>query len=465
MPGRHTYVFVGPTLPADEVRRLVPGAAVLPPIAAGDLWSVPVRAGDVVVVLDGYFREQRAVRHKELVALLDAGVTVVGAASMGALRAAELADVGMRGSGQVFAWYRDGVIEGDDEVAVVHGDAVHEYPVHTRALVDVRAGLDRARGRGLVEDTVAAAVIAALVPMPFVERDDETLRRRVAAGVGPPGKAALDLALGTCSVDIKRADAVALLRAVAAEDLPSPPPPHPDPFVRDADPRRSAVYLSWRTAEAPAATASPLSESDVLACARILARDYPAFHERVALRAAAADTRALGLPPPAGAGRAAALRQLLSARGLLPHPDADPSELTGDWLGEVERSRLTEEGALVAYLRRTHTASWQAGDAVHALRREGAYDRWLAVAERVSAFNDRIAEQRPSFDHDRIPVDAMRSACAQRWGLDAPTAGHEWLLALADRGYDGEARWLRDARVVHPYLALRASRHSDTDRV
>ena len=46
-----------------------------------------------------------------------AGTQVFGAASMGALRAAELAPFGMIGVGAIFAAYRDGRLTGDDEVA------------------------------------------------------------------------------------------------------------------------------------------------------------------------------------------------------------------------------------------------------------------------------------------------------------------------------------------------------------
>ena len=42
---------------------------------------------------------------------------------MGALRAAELHAFGMRGVGRIFEAFRDGELEDDDEVAVVHGPA------------------------------------------------------------------------------------------------------------------------------------------------------------------------------------------------------------------------------------------------------------------------------------------------------------------------------------------------------
>ena len=48
------------------------------------------------------------------------GIHVFGSASMGALRA-ELCPFGMVGVGRIFEAYRDGELEDDDEVAVIHG--------------------------------------------------------------------------------------------------------------------------------------------------------------------------------------------------------------------------------------------------------------------------------------------------------------------------------------------------------
>jgi hypothetical protein len=88
---------------------------------------------------------------------LAAGIPVYGAASMGALRAAELAQFGMVGVGRIFEAYRDGVLEpfdepfeDDDEVAVLHGPPELGHRAMSEALVNPlhtcagdRAGGDR----------------------------------------------------------------------------------------------------------------------------------------------------------------------------------------------------------------------------------------------------------------------------------------------------------------------------------
>ena len=81
-----TIVFFGPSIAESEVRRL---AAVThaPPIKRGDLAAVEDH--DVYVILDGEFGQNMSVSPKEILSLLERGKTVIGASSMGALRASE----------------------------------------------------------------------------------------------------------------------------------------------------------------------------------------------------------------------------------------------------------------------------------------------------------------------------------------------------------------------------------------
>src|SRR4051794_30849116 len=136
-----TYVYIGPSLPADEVRVLLPGARILPPVRHGDLLALDARRGDRVLIIDGFFLHVAPVRHREILHLLDRGVMVAGASSMGALRAAELWRFGMRGVGEVFRLYRDGVVTGDDEVAIVHGPAEEGHRALSEPLVNIRVAL------------------------------------------------------------------------------------------------------------------------------------------------------------------------------------------------------------------------------------------------------------------------------------------------------------------------------------
>ncbi|MGW0795948.1 TfuA-like protein [Streptomyces sp. NPDC002692] len=112
------HVFSGPTLPPHDPVLASPHVRVRPPVRHGDLFDPAIADTDTVVLVDGLYHQAPAVRHKEILALLGRGVRVIGAASIGALRAAELHPFGMEGVGTVFGLYRSGVLTGDDEVAV-----------------------------------------------------------------------------------------------------------------------------------------------------------------------------------------------------------------------------------------------------------------------------------------------------------------------------------------------------------
>ena len=62
----------------------------------------------MIGVIDGYFEVVPTVWHKEILWAMSQGIHVYGAASIGALRAAELAEFGMNGVGQIYQQYRSG---------------------------------------------------------------------------------------------------------------------------------------------------------------------------------------------------------------------------------------------------------------------------------------------------------------------------------------------------------------------
>ena len=143
------FVFLGPSLPVDEARRIL-DAIYLPPVSMGDVYRLMARAPRVIAIIDGLFEQTPAVWHKEILYALSRGVRVLGASSMGALRAAELAAFGMEGVGEVFEAFHRGELEDDDEVAVAHAPAADGYRSLSDAMVNLRAGLREARDTGRI---------------------------------------------------------------------------------------------------------------------------------------------------------------------------------------------------------------------------------------------------------------------------------------------------------------------------
>jgi hypothetical protein len=184
--------FRGPSLPRGE-REPYPGILWQPPCAAGDLLRLDTAPGDTICIIDGWFDHRPAVRHKEILELLSRGVRILGASSMGALRAAEMEAFGMIGVGAIFRAYASGWLTGDDEVALAHGPIEWDWRPLSVPLVDVRATLHHAlRTRALAREEIEALMRAA-VGLHYVDRtwpdvmDSAALnlpaRRRVAAWV------------------------------------------------------------------------------------------------------------------------------------------------------------------------------------------------------------------------------------------------------------------------------------------
>src|SRR5713226_6011264 len=142
-------IFTGPTLSAVDAR-MVLAADYRPPAAEGDVYRAARGRPQVIGIIDGYFERVPSVRHKEILWAMSRGIHVFGSASIGALRAAELAAFGMEGVGTIFEFYRDGMLEDDDEVAIAHGPAEVGFVAGSEAMVNIRQTLQKAERDGVI---------------------------------------------------------------------------------------------------------------------------------------------------------------------------------------------------------------------------------------------------------------------------------------------------------------------------
>jgi hypothetical protein len=216
-------VFLGPSLELDEARRILPDAVYLPPVAQGDLiTALADHAPEVVGIVDGVFYQALPVWHKEIVYALEVGVRVLGAASMGALRAAECDAFGMVGVGEVYRRYASAMLAADDEVALAHADADHGWQKLSEPLVNVRATLEAEIKAGRVDASAAEAFVAAARPIWFPKRTVAYLAEAArAAGVAAADVDRIVEALLERYVDVKRADALELLETIASGSVPA----------------------------------------------------------------------------------------------------------------------------------------------------------------------------------------------------------------------------------------------------
>jgi hypothetical protein len=251
----NTIIFGGPTLCATEIRAILPDAVVLPPVSQGDVYRAGLRRPDAIGIIDGYFERVPSVWHKEILWAMSEGIHVFGAASMGALRAAELEAFGMIGVGVIFEQYRGGVLEDDDEVAVSHATEEHGYRATSDAMVNIRATLPRAAAESVIGENSAAELEARAKLMFYPCRHYADLL----AGLPENESGALREWLPRGRVDVKRLDALAMLETMR-DFLGSNPGPKLVSFVLE-----ETVY--FQRLKRSSAEVSLLDESDSLVLA------------------------------------------------------------------------------------------------------------------------------------------------------------------------------------------------------
>ncbi|MCX5355544.1 TfuA-like protein [Streptomyces mirabilis] len=208
------HVYVGPTLPRDEPLLSDPSVRLLPPVRHGDLFDDAIADTDTVVIIDGLYHQTAALRHKEILATLARGVRVMGAASVGALRAVELYRFGMRGVGSIYRRYLSGELTADDEVAVGQ-EPDGDRQALTWPLVNLRHVLDLAAQDGVVSAATATVLLNEFRTVYYPHRTTPALRAicdrhyATALTVWLRERRAVDPYFG----DVKRLDALKALRA------------------------------------------------------------------------------------------------------------------------------------------------------------------------------------------------------------------------------------------------------------
>ena len=208
-------IFAGPSLPPPTSP--IAGIEWRPPVRQGDLYLAALSRPAIIGVADGYFEIMPTVWHKEILWAMAQGIHVYGAASIGALRAAELTDFGMKGIGHIYRQFHTGRLTDDDEVAVLHGPAEIDYVQVTDAMVNVRATIDRALQLGVVEPAFAARLVSIAKSLFYKDRTYEAiLKAATEQGLAPElvGRFASWLPGG--QVDQKRIDASEMLEAMTA---------------------------------------------------------------------------------------------------------------------------------------------------------------------------------------------------------------------------------------------------------
>ena len=123
---------------------------------------------------------------------------------MGALRAAETYTLGTIGIGKIFAMFRDGILDGDDEVALVYEPET--YRKLSEPLVNLRCAMDMAVGAKIIDEEERDRLVLQMKSYYFPDRSHKALQRLCPALASYFRDSVLP--------DVKRDDALELLNAM-----------------------------------------------------------------------------------------------------------------------------------------------------------------------------------------------------------------------------------------------------------
>ncbi len=379
-PACRDIVFLGPSLARAEAETLLPAGILLPPIEHGDLLRLDLAAGDRVLIVDGLFMHAAPVRHREILALLERGVVVAGAGSMGALRAAELHPFGMRGVGEIFDLYRRGIVTGDDEVAVVHGPAEEGYRSLSEPLVNMRIALRAAADAAAISSGEADQLLALARAMPFRRRGYRALEQLARAELTDGSIDRFLAWLAEHPHDAKASDARLLLSMAALDDRLLQPHDDRDAPIENVN---TAYFARW-VARHQGWTVDGrwVTDTEVAGALMLLHPDYPELHRRDVLQRLLGETRW----DATSAQRAVALAR---SRGISDDPRDDPA---GRWLTAAERD-LPPDEAIIRVLVRAFGTAGHRRVAVRRLPPELATQPALARARRFVAAALNLTER------------------------------------------------------------------------
>jgi TfuA protein len=208
-------VFLGPSLEPETARAILP-AEYRPPAKRGDLLRAVEDGAAIIGLIDGVFHQESAVAHREILAAIKKGVRVVGASSMGALRAAEMDTLGMTGIGEVYRMYKSGELISDDEVALVFdpetGLSLSE------PLINIRFTLQKAEQEGVITPQDRAALLAAAQSVFYPQRTYGRIVTAAGNTVIPETRDRFLSFVKHHAVDRKREDAIAALEYIGKAD-------------------------------------------------------------------------------------------------------------------------------------------------------------------------------------------------------------------------------------------------------
>jgi hypothetical protein len=209
MEEKKIIIFTGPSLLPIDAKKVLK-ADYRGPVGRDDIMRALIDKPDIIGIIDGVFHQKPAVSHNELLKALKSGITIVGGASMGALRASELDDFGMIGVGRVYEAYKNGDIESDDDVAVAFNPETMEQL--SEALVNITNNFQKAYIKGLISKSELENLLKIAKSIYYPKRTYEQILNY--SNISFQKKTSLKSFLDKETKDIKREDALLVLKCI-----------------------------------------------------------------------------------------------------------------------------------------------------------------------------------------------------------------------------------------------------------
>ncbi len=430
-------IFAGPTLSHEQISTLIPDAEIHPPIMGGDLVRLAPKAGDLIAIIDGFFYQSTSVRHKEILDMLRQGVHVWGAASMGALRAAELSPFGMRGFGQIFEAYRDGKIEGDDEVAVLHTTKDMGYATLTEALVNIRHACACAVEAGMISDATGYTIVETATDLPFHQRSYQNISKHtIEKGLSQQEFNKLLTFVHQNHPNLKQQDALKLLQALHTRPA--------KPLETSFEWHATSHGQSWSINEQGSYVNNEqwIYDTDVLTAYQLFSKNYPGIHHHILLEQLASIAAQSIAIPLVDNDPMRIVAQYIAVRSNLCYEEELPESLSR-WL-RFEEQQLSRQEQLAKIAVRLwfdpRGFNWR-GILIEHLKTSGLFDPLQKLVLAVHTFNKKLWGQDAVARCYTIRPEFVSTWFKQRWKI----AEADLAYALLDRGFSDVADFFNRA--------------------
>ncbi len=170
-------VYLGPTLNREEASKIL-DADYRDPAKKGDFLRLSHTSDEKKYVgfIDGVFLHDYPPSPIEVYHLATRkNIELIGASSLGALRAVELEKFGMKGIGKIFQLFKNGILNADDEVAVKF--VRDKNILQSEALIDIRFNLFLAYKKGIITKQTKKRFVKTAKNIYFPFRNYEDIAR------------------------------------------------------------------------------------------------------------------------------------------------------------------------------------------------------------------------------------------------------------------------------------------------